>query len=106
MSGHRDARARSHPLDIGGHWRAVDLGRVGNVCREWWNLGDGKQQELVFGEEVLHTAINLRSQTRGATNVRSRDDASLLDVPDDRVLQLIAVIVEKVTVTQFKVPGA
>ena len=45
MTGHRDARARSHPLDVGGHWRAVDLGRIGDVGGEGGNLGDGKQEE-------------------------------------------------------------
>ena len=54
----------------------------------------------------MHAAIDLGPQARGAADVRSREGASLLHVPDDGVLQLVAVIVEKVTVTQFEVPGA
>src|SRR5215213_10226990 len=54
----------------------------------------------------MHTAVGLGTKTRSAADIRAREGASLLNVPDDGVLQLVAVILEKITVTQFKVPGA
>src|SRR5215211_1611041 len=36
MPGHRDTRARSHPLDVRGHWRAVDLSWIRDIGRERW----------------------------------------------------------------------
>ena len=71
-------------------------------------MGPGRreEEELVLGEEVVHAAIDLGPQARGAADIGPREGAPLLDVPDHRVFQLVAVIVEKVTVTQFEVPGA
>ncbi len=106
MTGHRDARAGSHPLDVGRHWRAVDLSRVGDVGGEGRDLRDGKQEEFVLPEKVVHVAVDLGTQARGAADIGPREGASLLDIPDDGVLQLVAVVVEKITVAQFEVPGA
>ena len=105
MTGDRDPRARPHPFDIRRHSCAVDFGRVWLVGGKRRKLRHGQQEKLVGREELDLAPVERGTKVGGAANVWSGEGAALLDVPDHRVLQLIAMTVEQHAIAPFEITG-
>src|SRR5260370_6991876 len=67
VSDGRNVICRSHPVDVGLHFHAGNLGGIVRLHVERKNLIDGKDEILVFFEELLYPLIESR-----ALGLRSR----------------------------------
>ena len=99
-AGHRDGRvagngdivARAHPVYVGVHLYAVDLCYVRLHDVEGRVLAHREDHELVGLHEPPHVVEDLRAFCLRVADLQGRELQPLLHVPDNRVLELIAVL--------------
>ena len=102
---HRHPVARAHPVEVILEPGPIDLAHPGLVQLEGRDLAHGQHQEFVALHELADPVV-----TRGAQHFRAREiipaeSESLLDVPDDRVLDALALALEQPSEAERKEPG-
>src|SRR3989475_2096472 len=94
VAGDGDVVAALHPVEVVVHAHAGDLARPFLVDREGRKLVYGAQEELVALQEPPHAVKQVAAQCLCPGDFLGRELQSLLDVPDDGVLELVAVPLE------------
>ena len=97
---HGDAPARLHPIEVGRHRHAGDLGRVFDLDRERRHLRHGLHEDVDIVEERGGAAADIGQQRTRPRHVFLGEHEPGLDIPDHRALDLFAVIREQRSVVR------
>src|SRR5580765_8616406 len=84
----RDVVAGLHPVDVGLHRLAFDLGDERLVDAEWRNLRYRQDEEFVALHEGAHAVIDLRALRLRPRDLRDGEPLAAIDLPADRLLAL------------------
>src|SRR5688500_18019840 len=95
VAGDGDVVAAFHPVEVVAHFYAGDLARPLRLDRIRRQLVHRAEEELVSLEEAAHAVEQLAAQRHRPGDFFGRELEPLLDVPDDVVLQLVAVLFEQ-----------
>src|SRR5439155_17709655 len=94
VAGDGDVVAALHPVEVVAHAHAGDLARPFLLDREGRQLVYGAQKEVVALQEPPHAVKQVAAQRLRAGDFLRRELQSFLDVPDDGVLEFVAVLLE------------
>src|SRR6267143_2271606 len=94
VAGDGDVVAALHPVEVVVHAHAGDLARPFLLDREGRELVYRAQKEVVVLQEAPHAVKQVAAQRLRASDFLGRELEAFLDVPDDSVLELVAVLLE------------
>ena len=80
-----------HPLYVGLHWLAINLGNIFKRCVEWWHLDDGRHEKIIVLKKHPKPLDDHGLLLQGALDVRFGKGKASLNIPNDGLL-IIALV--------------